>query len=56
MVTIIDDTIINDLTEETNWRLGSIFIDIGHVQVIHEVDKHFVRWGTESLTGSLVDI
>jgi hypothetical protein len=54
MVSVIDDTVVDDLSNEANWRLGSIFIKEWHVKIVHEIDKSFTWWWTESSTSSLV--
>jgi hypothetical protein len=56
MLSIIDDAVVNDLSDQTNWRLGSILVHEGHVQVVHEVDKGGVDWGSESLSHSLTNV
>ena len=56
MVSVINDSIIDDLSHEADWRLGSIFIKEWHVKIIHEVDKSFTWWWTESSSGSLVNL
>ena len=56
MVSIINDTIIDDLSYQANWGLGTILIKIWHVKVIHEVDKDLTWWWTEGTSSSLVDL
>ena len=54
MVSVIDDTIIDDLSDEADWRLSSILIKEWHVEIIHEIDESFTWWWTESSSCSLV--
>lgn len=54
VISIIDNTIVNNLSDQRNRGLSTILIDIRHVQIIHEIDKSFIGWGTESLTSSLI--
>lgn len=54
MVSIIDKTIVDDLSDKANWRLCSILIKERHVEIIHEIDESLAWWWTESSTGSLV--
>jgi len=54
VISIIDDTVINNLSQKADRRLSSILVYIRHVQVIHEIDENFVGWGTIGLTGSLI--
>ena len=54
MVSVINDTIIDDLSHKADWRLGSIFIKEWHVEIIHEVDESLAWWWTIGLTSSLV--
>ena len=56
MVSVIDNSIIDDLSDEADWRLGSIFIKIWHVKIIHEIDEGLRWWWTESSSGSLVNL
>ena len=56
VVSVIDDTIVDDLSDKADWRLGSIFIKEWHVEIVHEVDKSFTWWWTESSSGSLVNL
>ena len=54
MVSIVDKTVINDLSDEADWRLSSIFIEEWHVKIIDEVDESLAWWWTEGSTSSLV--
>jgi|TARA_B110000285_G_C15141731_1_gene631245 hypothetical protein len=54
MVSVINDSIIDDLSHEADWRLGSIFIKEWHVEIIHEIDKSFTWWWTKGSSGSFV--
>lgn len=54
MISVIDDTVIDDLSHKANWRLGSVFIKEWHVEIVHEVDESFTWWWTESSSSSLV--
>ena len=56
MVSVIDDTIIDDLSDEADWRLSSILIKEWHVEIIHEIDESFAWWWSESSSGSLVNL
>jgi len=56
MVSVINDTIIDDLSNQANWRLGTILIEVWHVEVIHEVDEGLAWWWTEGTSSSLVDL
>jgi hypothetical protein len=56
MVSVINDTIIDDLSNQANWGLGTILIEIWHVKVIHEVDQGLAWWWTEGTSSSLVDL
>jgi hypothetical protein len=54
MVSIEHESIIDNLSNEANWRLCSIFIKIWHVVIIQEIDEG-LGWGWSiSSTGSLV--
>jgi hypothetical protein len=55
MVSVIDNTIINDLSDEADRGLGTILIKIWHVQVIEEVDKGLTWRRTECSTSSLIN-
>ena len=54
MVSVINNSIIDDLSHEANWRLCSIFIEEWHVEIIHEIDESLAWWWTVGLTSSLV--
>lgn len=54
MVSIVDKSVINDLSDEADWRLSSVFIKEWHVKIIHEVDESLAWWWTEGSTSSLV--
>ena len=56
MVSVINDSVVNDLSDETNRRLSSILVHIGHVQVIHEIDKYLARRRSILFTKSLVNV
>jgi len=56
VVSIINKSIINDLSNKADWRLGSILVEVGHVEVIHEVDENFAKRWSKDHTGSLVDL
>jgi hypothetical protein len=56
MVSIINDTIIDDLSDKADWRLGSINIEEWHVEIVHEIDESFTWWWTESSSSSLVNL
>jgi len=55
MVSIVDNTVIDDLSDEADWGLGAIFIEVRHVHVIQEVDQGLGWWRTVGFTGSLVN-
>jgi hypothetical protein len=54
MVSVIDNTVIDDLSNEADWRLGSILIKEWHVKIIHEIDESLAWWRTEGSSCSLV--
>ena len=54
MVSIIDKTIVDDLSDKANWRLSSILIKERHVEIIHKIDESLAWWWTESSTSSFV--
>lgn len=56
VVSIIDNTVVDDLSDEADWRLGSEPIKVRHVQIIHEVDECLTWWRSESSSGSLVHL
>ena len=56
MVSVINDTIVDDLSDKADWRLGSINIEEWHVEIIHEIDESFTWWWTESSSCSLVNL
>jgi hypothetical protein len=56
MVSVIDKSIIDDLSDKADWRLGSIFIKIWHVKIIHEIDENLAWWWTKGSSGSLVNL
>jgi len=56
MVSIINDTVVDDLSDKADWRLGSINIEEWHVEIVHEIDESFTWWWTESSTSSLVNL
>ena len=45
---------VDDLPEQLDWRLGSVLVDVGHVEVIDESNKSFVHGRTVGLTGFLI--
>ena len=56
MVSIINKSIIDDLSDKADWRLGSIFIKIWHVKIIHEIDEGLGWWWPKGSSGSLVNL
>jgi len=56
MVSVIDKSIIDDLSDKADWRLGSIFIKIWHVKIIHEIDEGLGWWWPKGSSGSLVNL
>ena len=56
VISVIDNSIIDDLSNEADWRLGSIFIKIWHVKIIHEIDENLAWWWTKGSSGSLVNL
>jgi hypothetical protein len=53
---IIVGVIVNELSDESNRLLGEIFIDLGHVKIIHKVDEGLASGRTVKSTGSLVNV
>jgi len=56
MVTIKNNSIVNNLTNQTNWRLGSVLVNLGHVKIIHEEHQNFASWWTVDLTSSFINV
>ena len=56
MLPIIYDTVVNDLSNKADWGLGSEYIQIRHVEIIHEVDELLAWWWTEISSSSLVNL
>jgi hypothetical protein len=56
MVSIIDDTVVDDLSDKADWRLGSINIEEWHVEIVHEIDESFTWWWTEGSSSSLINL
>jgi len=56
MVSVINNTIVNDLSYKADWRLSTILIKVWHVQVIHEVDKGLAWWWSEGSSSSLIHL
>lgn len=56
VVSVVNNSVIKNLSEQTDWRLGSILVNIWHVQVIHEVDESFAWWWSVGSTSSLINL
>lgn len=56
MVSIIHEAVVNNLSDQANWRLGSVLIKVWHVVVIKEIDKGLTWWWSISSTSSLVNV
>lgn len=56
MVSVIDEAVVDNLSDQANWRLGSVLIKVWHVVVIKEVDKSLTWWWSIGSTSSLVNI
>mmetsp|Transcript_116895 Transcript_116895/g.162393 ORF Transcript_116895/g.162393 Transcript_116895/m.162393 type:complete len:369 (-) Transcript_116895:3811-4917(-) len=54
-VSVIDNTVIEDLSAQSNRRLGTVFINLRHVKVIHEEDEFLTCWGTIDLTNTFLN-
>lgn len=55
MVSVVNNAVINNLSDKGDWRLSSVFINIRHVQIIHEIDELFAWWWAVFVTSTLVD-
>jgi hypothetical protein len=53
-ISVVDELVINNLSNERDRSLGEIFISLRHVKIIQEVDQNLARWWTVVLT-SLLD-
>jgi len=56
MLSIVNNSIVNNLSYKTNWRLGSVLIKVWHIEIIHEIDENLAWWGSESSSCSLVNL
>jgi len=53
---VVNKSVVNDLSNQANWRLGVILVKIWHVQVIHKVDERLSWRGSEGSSSSLVNM
>jgi len=56
MVTIENDSVVNNLTNEADRRLCAVLVESGHVHVVHEEDEDLTSGGAENATSSLVNV
>jgi len=56
VITVVDESVIDDLTDQTNGRLSAVLVDVWHVKIVHEEDQDLSGRRSVDLTGSLVDI
>ena len=56
MITIEDNLVIDDLTDQTQRRLSAESINSRHVEIIHEEDEMATSSRTEDLTRTLVNV
>jgi hypothetical protein len=40
---IVDDAVIDDLSDESDWALSTVFVDVRHVDIINKVNHNFSR-------------
>jgi hypothetical protein len=52
-ISVVDELVINNLSNKRDRSLSEILISLGHVKIIQEVDQNFARWWTVVLTSLL---
>ena len=56
MLSVEDDLVVNDLSNETERRLGTIIVDCGHIKIVHEEDEMSSTCGSKNFSWTLIDI
>ena len=56
MLSVEDDLVVDNLSDQTQRRLSAVSVDGGHVEIVHEEDHVATGGGSENLTGTLVDV
>jgi hypothetical protein len=56
MITIKDNSVVDDLSDEAKWGLGSEAINLRHVQIVHEEYHVTIGSGSKYSTRTFVDI
>lgn len=54
VVSVIDDSVVENLSYEADWGLSAVLVNVWHVQVIQVVDQGLAWWGTVGSTSTLV--
>ena len=56
MFPIVNDLVVNDLADERDRRLCSIFVYVRHIQIVHEVDQALSWWWADLVACPLLDL
>lgn len=56
MVSVVHDSIVDDLSDETDWGLCTVSVQVRHVEIIHEIDQSLAWWWSICSSGSLVNL
>jgi hypothetical protein len=56
MVSVEDDLVVDNLSDETQRGLGTVGVNGRHVQIVHEEYQMATSGGSEDLTRALVDV
>jgi len=55
VVSVVNDSVVQNLSYEADWRLSTVFIYIRHIEVVHEIDESLAWWWTECSSSTLVN-
>jgi hypothetical protein len=53
---VVPTLLVHHLTEDLNWGLGSILLNLGHIQVINEYDSLLIKFWTKDTCSSLLKL
>ena len=56
VVSVEHNLIVDDLADQADRRLGSVLVDLRHVEIVHEEHQNLATRRAVDLTGSLVDV
>lgn len=56
MLSVEDDLVVDNLSNQTQRGLSAVFVNGGHVEIVHEEDHVATGGGSENLTGTFVNV